>query len=80
MIKEFITDIKNIDSKIVTVMINGFKISLLICLFSCYILALYNTYPFSHVIYLSSLNLFKAGLTCLASFLTCGLGINKLKQ
>ena len=80
MIKEFINDIKNIDLKIATVMINGFKISLLICLFSCYILSLYSTYPISHVIFLSAINLLKLGLTCFSAFFVCGVGINKLKS
>ena len=80
MIKNFINEIKNIDSKIITVMIYGFKVSLLILLIACYILALYSTYPISHVAYLSGLNIFKLSLTCFSSFFTCGFGINKIKQ
>ena len=38
MIKEFINDFKNIDSKIMNVMNYGFKVSLIISLFSGYIL------------------------------------------
>lgn len=79
MIKSLINDIKNIDLNIAAFMIKGFIFSLLICLFSCYLLALYITYPVSHVIFLCSLNLFKLGLTCLSSFFICGVGINRLK-
>ena len=78
MIKEFINDFKNIDSKIMKVMNNGFKVSLFISLFSGYVLALYSTYPFSHVAYFCGLSLFRLGLTCLAAFFTCGMSINKI--
>lgn len=80
MIKEFINDIKNIDSKIMSVMVHGFKVSLIISLMACYVLALYSTYPISHVAYLSGLNLFRLGLTCLVAFFTCGMGVNKIMQ
>ena len=80
MIKNFIKDITNIDSKIVYVMSYGFKISLLILLFACYILALYSTYPFSHVAYLSGLNLFRLSLTCFSAIITRGMAINKISQ
>lgn len=80
MIKEFINDIKNIDLKIINVMKLGFKISLLILLLSCYVLALYSTYPFSHVAFFSGLNLFKLSLTCFSAFFTGGMAINKIRQ
>lgn len=58
--------------------LNGFKFSLIIALVSVYILALYNTYPFSHVAYLSGLLLFKLSLTCVVAFFICGFAINKI--
>ena len=78
MIKEFINDFKNIDSKVMNVMNNGFKISLIISLFSGYILTLYSTYPISHIAYLCGLSLFKLSLTCIATFITCGMSTNKI--
>lgn len=79
MIKTFLEDIKNIDKKIIKIMFYGFKFSLLISLLAIYILALYNTYPFSHVAYLSGLLVFKLSLTCLVAFFICGFAINKIK-
>lgn len=79
MIKTFIKDVKSIDKKIINVMFIGFRISLIISLFSVYILALYNTYPFSHITYLSGLLLFRLSITCLVSFFTCGFAIDKLR-
>ncbi len=78
MIKTFFNDIKTIDKKIINIMITGFKISLIIALLAVYILALYNTYPISHVAYLSGLNLFKLSLTCVVAFFICGFSIDKL--
>ena len=78
MIKNVLTDIKKIDLKIKKVMIKGFTISLLITLFSCYILALYITYPFSHIVYLSAINLLRLGIACFVSFFVCSFGIDKI--
>ena len=80
MIKIFFNDVKNIDKKIISIMLNGFKFSLIIALLSVYVLALYHTYPFSHVAYFSGLNLFKLSLTCVAAFFICGVTVNKIKQ
>ena len=80
MIKEFINEIKNIDLKIIKVMNYGFKTSLLILLLACYVLALYSTYPFSHVAYFCGLNIFKLSLTCLSAFFTCGMAVSKIRQ
>ena len=80
MIKGIVNNIRNIDKKIITFMFKGFKISLLILLFSCYILSLYSTYPFSHISYLSGLNLLKLGINCFISFFICGFAINTLKR
>ena len=79
MIKDFINDIKNVDFKIKNLMTYGFKISFLILLFSCYVLALYSTYPISHVAFLSGLNIFKLALTCFSAFFVCGMAVNALK-
>ena len=78
MIKNFINDFKNIDSKIMDVINIGFKVSLIINLFSGYILTLYSTYPISHISYLCGLSLFRLSLTCFVTFMTCGMSINKI--
>ena len=78
MIKIFLNDIKNIDKKIISFILLGFRFSLLVSLFSTYILALYNSYPFSHIAYLCGLLTFKLSLTCFVSFFTCGFAVNKI--
>ena len=80
MIKDFLKYIKSIDLKIIGIMNLGFKISLLILLLALYVLTLYSTYPFSHVAYICSLNLFRLALTCFCAFFTCGIAVNKIKQ
>ena len=80
MIKDFVTSFKNIDLKIMMVMNNGFKVSFVILLIACYVLALYSTYPISHIAYFCGLNLFKLGLTCISAFFVCGIAINNIKQ
>ena len=80
MIKTFFNDVKNIDKKIISIMLNGFKFSLVIALLSVYVLVLYNTYPFSHVAYFSGLNLFKLSLTCAVAFFICGFAVDRIKQ
>ena len=62
MINKLILEIKNMDMPIVKAMKVGFKISFVLCLFATFILSLYNTYPISHIIYDSSLILFRTGL------------------
>ena len=79
MIREFIDDIRNIDFKIKNFMMYGFKLSFLILLFSCYVLALYSTYPISHIAFFSGLNIFKLALTCFSAFFVCGMAVNALK-
>ena len=79
MIKTIFNDLKTIDKKIISVMLNGFKFSLIISLLSVYILALYSTYPFSHVAYLSGLLLFKLSLTCTVAFFVCGFAVDKMR-
>lgn len=59
--------------------LNGFKFSLLIALFSAYILSLYSTYPFSHIAYLSGLNIFRSSLSCAVAIFICGFAIDKIK-
>lgn len=80
MIKDFINEYKKIDLKVFNVMNIGFKVSLLILLLACYVLALYSTYPVSHIAYFCSLNLFKLSLTCFSAFFTCGMVVDKIKQ
>ena len=79
MINKLILEIKNMDMPIVNAMKVGFKISFVLCLFATFILSLYNTYPTSHIIYDSSLILFRTGLFFAVSSFMSALVINKIK-
>lgn len=65
---------------IVKAMKVGFKISFVLCLFATFILSLYNTYPTSHIIYDSSLILFRTGLFLLFLLLCLHLLLIKLNN
>ena len=79
MINKLILEIKNMDMPIVKAMKVGFKISFVLCLFATFILSLYNTYPTSHIIYDSSLILFRTGLFFAVSSFMSAFVINKIK-
>ena len=79
MINKLILEIKNMDMPIVKAMKVGFKISFILCLFATFILSLYNTYPTSHIIYDSSLILFRTGLFFAVSSFMSAFVINKIK-
>ena len=79
MINKLILEIKNMDMPIVKAMKVGFKISFVLCLFATFILSLYNTYPTSHIIYDSSLILFRTGLFFAVSSFISAFVINKIK-
>lgn len=79
MVNKFILEIKNMDMSIVKVMKRCFSFCLILCLFSVFILSLYNTYPISHIIYDSSLILFRTGLFFAVSSFMSAFVINKIK-
>lgn len=79
MVNKIILEIKNMDMSIARAMKVGFKVSFLLCLFSTFILSLYNTYPISHIIYDSSLILFRTGLFFAVSSFMSALVINKIR-
>ena len=79
MINKLILEIKNMDMPIVKAMKVGFKISFVLCLFATFILSLYNTYPISHIIYDSSLILFRTGLFFAVFSFMSAFVINKIK-
>ena len=80
MIKELIDNIKNIDKKILKIMISGFKFSFIICVISCTITLYYISNPISHIVYNSGIILFKTGLTFASAFFVCGFAIDKIKK
>jgi len=74
----FKIDIKNIDKKIISLMINGFKFSSIILIISLYILLLYKFNPISHIIFESGILLFRASLMYTISFFICGFFVDQL--
>lgn len=80
MIKKFINSAKNIEKDIFKIMISGFKFSLVICVISCIISALYILNPISHILYDSGLILFKTGLTFGVMFFICAFTIDNIKK
>lgn len=79
MLNTFILEIKNMDKSIVKTMKTFFSFSFILCLFSVFILSLYNTYPFSHIAYYSGLILFRTSLFFAVSSFMCAFVINKIK-
>lgn len=79
MLNKFILEIKNMDKSIVKTMKTFFNFSFILCLFSVFILSLYNTYPFSHIAYYSGLILFRTSLFFAVSSFMCAFVINRIK-
>lgn len=80
MIKKFIDSAKNIEKDILKIMISGFKFSLIVCVISCIISALYILNPISHILYDSGIILFKTGLTFGVMFFICAFAIDNIKK
>ena len=80
MIKDLCNEIKSIDKKVLSAMFLGFKISLIFALIASYILALYNTYPFSHIAFESGILMLKFSFTVIASCLTSAFAINQISK
>jgi len=74
----FKLDIKNIDKKVFSLMVNGFKFSSIILIFSLYILLLYKFNPISHTFFEAGILLFKASLMFYVSFIICGFFIDQM--
>lgn len=80
MIKKFIDSAKNIEKDILKIMISGFKFSLIVCIISCIISALYILNPISHILYDSGIILFKTGLTFGVMFFISAFAIDNIKK
>ena len=75
--QEIIKNIKKIDKKIVTIIINGLKVSLIFCLIASFILVTYNTIGEPNAYYIG-ISLLKSGLFFIVGFLICGVAFNKI--
>lgn len=79
MIKMIINKFKNLDDKVKTIMINGFKFSFFCCILSILVLGIYNLYMLP-ILYYSGTLLFKASLMFVADFIILGIGFDTIKK
>jgi uncharacterized membrane protein len=80
MIKNLLKQIIELDKSIGKVIKIGLSVSLIIALLSSLLLALYNTYQTTHLLYDAGIILFKTGLLLSIAFPTMGLCIDMLKK
>ena len=76
-IKKIIKELKNIDKKIIKIMLNGIKFSFVFCLTACLVLTTYfeNYNPNTYNI---GVSLLKSGSLFLITFVICGVAFNKI--
>ena len=79
MIKKIIDKFKNLDNKVKTIMINGFKFSFIFCLFSVFILYTYTLYLSPTLYYVGTI-LFKTSLMFFVDFIILGIGFDTIKK
>lgn len=79
MIKKIVNKFKNLDDKVKTIMINGFKFSFIFCIFSIFILGTYNFYMLP-ILYYTGTILFKTSLMFFADFIILGFGFDTIKK
>jgi len=79
MIKMIINKYKNIDDKVKSIMIKGFKFSFIFCIFSTLILAAYHLYMLP-ILYTCGTILFKTSVMLVVDFIVLGIGFDILKK
>lgn len=79
MLKAFKNLLKELDIKVKNIMINGFKFSFLFCIFSTFVLLIYNFYMLP-ILYYSGIILFKTSLMFFVDFIIIGIGFDKIKK
>lgn len=75
--QEIIKNIKQIDRKILTIVKNGLKASLIFCLLASYILVTYTTIGQPNAYYIG-ISLLKSGLFFITAFIIFGISFNKI--
>ena len=79
MIKIIINKFKNLDNKVKSIMINGFKFSFYFTLLSALILIIYNIYSLP-MLYYSGTILFKTSIMFFVDFIILGIGFDTIKK
>ncbi|MBR2240371.1 MAG: hypothetical protein IJ890_03180 [Clostridia bacterium] len=75
--QEIIKSVKQLDKKILTIVRNGLKGSLIFCLIAIFVLVTYNTIGEPNAYYIG-ISLLKSGLFFVVGFLICGVAFNKI--
>ena len=78
-INTLVITIRGLDLKISKIMKNGFKVSLILMLFSCYILIAYHLANIPNLFYMG-ISLFKTSLSFGVAFFIFGISFNKIKK
>ena len=79
MIKMILDKFKNLDDKVKSIMINGFKFSFISCIISALILFVYNIYMLP-ILYSVGTILFKTSLMFFVDFIILGIGFDTIKK
>ena len=79
MIKMILDKFKNLDNKVKSIMINGFKFSFVFCIISALILLIYNIYMLP-ILYSVGTILFKTSLMIFVDFIILGIGFDTIKK
>ena len=79
MIKMIINKFNNLDNKVKSIMINGFKFSFYFTLLSAIILIIYNIYSLP-ILYYSGTILFKTSIMFFVDFIILGIGFDTIKK
>ena len=80
MIKMIINKLKNFDTKVKKIMINGFKFAFAFCIFATFILAIYNYFYMQPALYYAGTILFKTSIMFFVDFLIMGFGFDTIKK
>ena len=76
-INKIVNKIKGIDKKIMPIVKNGLKFSLVFCLIACYILVTYLSIGTVEIYYIG-LSILKSGLFFAVGFIICGFAFNNI--
>ena len=80
MVKMIVNKFKNLDTNVRKIMINGFKFAFAFCIFSTFILAIYNFLYMQPTLYYVGTLLFRTSIMFFVDFLIMGFGFDIIKK
>lgn len=80
MILKIINKFKNLDTKVLHIMKNGFKFSFIVCILSVCILIAYQTISPLPTVYDIGTTLFRTSLMFFGDFIICGVAFDTIKK